>query len=410
MGGRWILVGVTVGVGLEAVARRHCGATVVIGAGGVVGIGGNSEILHRDGACNPFGIAGRGFIAGGDDGIGISAYSGRGAGDGVARKRHACAVKTRLCERGILGRDIDGRDGIVKTDVLCEVIGGEFHSVVHRHRHVGSVLTTVFIADSHCVGGVAGCSWGGNHGSHIGGIQRGTRCPSVSGRSRGAGRCGGQHRAAAKADGRRIGLCRHTQLGGDDDVHRRGLGVLAVVLNRHNDFNGLLLITLRIYFASINTLTHKGGCAAAVSGAIQGGCGQVGHCIATVLGRRGDGVESGDHRLGHVVRPGVGDDLSRGIHITGVLVGGCPGHTSLAGNALVKGAGRNSSRWAAGAVIIHGEVGLLGPIGFVIPVTLLGAGERKRGGDGRGGHRLPGVNDILRYSSAADVSVGGRPY
>ena len=53
---------------------------------------------------------------------------------------------------------------------------------------------------------------------------------------------------------------------------------------------------------------------------------------------------------------------------------------------------------------------MLGPIGVIIPVALLGAGERKRGADGRGGHLLPGVGDALRHSSAAGVGVGGRPH
>ena len=409
-GGRiFVSVCIGVGVGLCAAIGNHQSRTVIVGTSGNRVFSRSSQIGHRDGAREGLVAARRGLVARGRDGEGVGTCSSRGARDGVAGKRQTGSSRSIEGKVGVLSRDVDRRDAIAEADVLGQVVSGELHGVVHHHGNVGGGGTAILILGIHRVSVVAGGFRGGRHRGVAIGVQRFARGPGVGHGARGAGRGGRQCGGAAQADGRRVSGGGHGQLGRDDDVHIRGLRVVALVLHGHCDWNSLLRSGLFILSTDGNALAHEGGRAAAVVSSAEGVSGEVRHLILTVENSRGGSVrQAGYHRLGFVVRPGVFHHNIRSIHIAGILIGGRPGHTSLASHALVESAGINSGHCAAVATINHGEIVLSG-IGTV-PVAGEVAVQIQRSGNHRRGHHFPGVGDGYFVGvGAAGVLVGSRP-
>ena len=197
VGGGRILISIDVGNRRGAARHSDSGFTVFVDTGGAVGRGGHVEVAHGDGAREGLHLAGRGLVAGGRDGEVVAAHSRRRAGNGGAGESHTRSSGSVKCQGGIRGRDDDVLNGGVQADILREGGGRELHGVVHHHGNAGGAFTTVLIADSHCIGAVAGCRRGGGHGGRVAGAQRGGRCPAVSGRARGVAHRGGQLRSAA---------------------------------------------------------------------------------------------------------------------------------------------------------------------------------------------------------------------
>ena len=298
MGGGRILVSVTVGVRLKAVRSSHRGTAGLVVTVGIAAGSRNGKILHNDGAREGLVAARRGLVARGCDGEVVGARIGRDARNGRARKRHARGL-SRNRKGGVLSCDIDGRDGRAETDVLREVVGGEFHGVVHHHGNVGGGGTTVLILDTHRVSVVTSGRWGGDHRGGVGRTQCTARSPSVRHVTYGIGRGGRQRGGTAQANGSRISGGAHTQLGRDDDVHRRGLLIVAFVFHSHSYFNRLFRIGLCIGCTGYDALAHKGGCAAFDGGSAESVGGEVGYLICTVEVGRGGGVRQvGNHRTG----------------------------------------------------------------------------------------------------------------
>ena len=350
MGGGRILVSVTVGVRLKTVGSGHRGTAGLVVAVGIAAGSRNGEILHNDGAREGLVAARRGLVARGCDGEVVGARSGRGTRDAVAGKRHTRSCRSIKGNSGILSCDIDGRDARAETNLLREVVGGELHGVVHHHRNAGSAGTTVHILDIHRVSVVTSGRRGGCYGGDVGGVQRGTRGPIVRHDTRGIGRGGRQRGGTAKTDGGRIGIDAHTQFGRDDDVHRRGLSVVAVVLHRYGDFDSLLESGLRILGAGSNALAHESGCAAFNGSSVEGEGREVGHLIRTVKDSRGIGVrQAGNHWIGwHLHRHNV-----VGGCLATVVV--CHGHRH--GVVLSAGTGRVGNLYCGRIAQLVGRLG-----------------------------------------------------
>ena len=413
VGGGRIFVSVCIGVGLCAAVDSHQSRTIIVGTSGNRVFSRSSQFLrHHHGhiLCNGRTI---GCRVGGRDSDGVGACCGRRTTDIVARKAYTRRLPADTQRIGRLSCNLNTRNGIWggtrETDVLRQRSGVDGERIAHADGDTLLDGTTILVGGGHLVGVVARSGRRGNHFGNVGHIQRAARGPAIYRRAGAITRRGRQSGAAVETDTSRVSGGGHTQLGRDDDVHIRGLFVVALVLHGHCDCNSLLYIGLRIDFPGADALAHEGGRAAAVAGSAERVSGEVGHLVSTVEGCRGGGVrQAGNHRLGLVVRPGVGHLHRIGLHFAGILVGGRPGHTSLASHALVECACSKVDGRTRGAIIFHGEIALSGS--GTIPVAGEVAIQIQRSGDDRRGHLLPSEGDALRGLHIAGVLIRSGPH